>query len=86
MAGKLKIAPRSRSAKIPPVSITFRRRGQTLYYQTHSLDCLSRLAIAVLSPGSGDRFLLCRLAVPVLLCQSFNSCASSGSEYDAILT
>jgi hypothetical protein len=32
MVGKPKIAPRSRSAKIPPVSITLRRRGQTFYY------------------------------------------------------
>jgi hypothetical protein len=31
-------------------------------------------------------FFLCRLAVPVLLCQSFNSFASSGSGYGDVLT
>jgi hypothetical protein len=38
MAGKPKIVPRSRSAKIPPVSITRRRRGQTFYDPSQKLE------------------------------------------------
>jgi hypothetical protein len=41
MAGKPKIAPRSRSAKMPPVSITFRRRGQTFYYHSPKVDTVN---------------------------------------------
>jgi len=36
-------------------------------------------AVAVPSPSQEILFFLYRLAVPVLLCQSFNSCTSPGS-------
>jgi hypothetical protein len=43
-------------------------------------------AVAVLGLGSEDGIFLCHLAVPVLLCHSFNSCASSSLECHGILT
>src|SRR4029078_11312245 len=58
----------------------------TLYNLPHSLDCLSRLAIAVLTPGSGYEILLCRLAVPVSLGHCVTSLASSVSAYALMLT
>jgi hypothetical protein len=47
MAGKRKIVPRSRSAKIPSVSLRPRRRGSNFRESVHSLDGSSRLAIAL---------------------------------------
>jgi hypothetical protein len=43
--------------------------------------------LIVNTPGSALAygFFLCRLAVPVLLCHSFNSCASSSLGYGPIL-
>lgn len=62
MAGKPKIAPRSRSAKIPPVSITPRRRGRpSTIIPIACVDCLSRLVIAVLSLGSGYALILIKV-------------------------
>jgi hypothetical protein len=46
---------------------------------------MSNEAVAVLAQSQFIKFFLCCLAVPVLLCHRFNSCASFSSEYELIL-
>jgi hypothetical protein len=61
--------------------IRFAVRDRQSKIASHKEKVCPLLAIALLNPGSGYEFILCRLAVPVLLCHGFNSCASSSSGY-----
>jgi len=59
-----------------------------LVWKSALLDLAPVQPLIVNTPGSASAYgiFLCRLAVPVLLCHSFNNCASSSSGYARMLT